>query len=107
MAVCRPEFAVVREKKLTYVDKAKFVYYLAMGSQSWVLSRPLRLQKEGKSLVFEYKYEQSADPQKLDQKLLQAAWQIKSRNYGHNADSLPLIALFALVEVIRPDKTVA
>lgn len=49
------------------------------------------------TLVFEYKYEQSADPKQLEAKLQEAIEQIKSRQYGLTADSEHRIVRFALV----------
>ena len=49
------------------------------------------------TLVFEYKYEQSADPAILDTKLQEAIAKIKSRDYGNHAGNLAKIARFALV----------
>ena len=49
------------------------------------------------TIVFEYKYEQSASSEALDTKLNEALKQVKDRDYAHNAHSEPKLACFALV----------
>lgn len=49
------------------------------------------------TIVFEYKYEQSASSEALDTKLNEALKQVKDRDYAHNAHSEPKLARFALV----------
>lgn len=55
------------------------------------------LKEHGLTVVFEYKYTDSADPQQQDVKLEEALAQLKDREYGHTADSLPRIARFGMV----------
>ena len=55
------------------------------------------LKEQGLTLVFEFKYVDSAEPKVLDAKLNEALAQIKARDYGHTADSQPRIASFGLV----------
>ena len=51
----------------------------------------------GVSLVFEFKYESSADAGKLDAKLNEAAAQIKAKDYGHSISRQQRIGRFAVV----------
>ena len=55
------------------------------------------LKEQGLTLVFEFKYTDSAEPKVLDAKLNEALAQIKARDYGHTADSQPHIARFGMV----------
>ena len=49
------------------------------------------------TIVFEFKFESSADAKKLDAKLKEAMQQIKARKYALNASSEPTVARFGLV----------
>ena len=49
------------------------------------------------TVVFEYKYESSREPAKLDARLKEALKQIKERDYGASAISGPRVARLALV----------
>ena len=49
------------------------------------------------TIVFEFKFESSADAKKLDAKLKEALQQIKARKYALNASSEPTVARFGLV----------
>ena len=57
----------------------------------------LDLPQDNLTLVFEYKYEESADEKKLDARLEEAAEQIRSRRYGLNNNSKSRVARFAMV----------
>ena len=54
------------------------------------------------TVVFEYKFESSSNPKKLEQKLEEAVVQVKKREYGDNATSEPRVARFALVFCAAP-----
>lgn len=56
------------------------------------------------TIVFEFKYESSADSDKLDAKLAEAEQQIKKHKYGLNASSEMRVARFALVFCSAPGK---
>ena len=56
------------------------------------------------TIVFEFKYEASADDHKLDAKLDEALQQIKDRKYALNASSEPKVARFGLVFCGEPGK---
>ena len=49
------------------------------------------------TFVFEFKYEESSDPKKLDAKLAEALQQIKDRKYALDGNSEPRVARFAIV----------
>ena len=55
------------------------------------------------TIVFEYKFESSADPKKLEHKLEEAVAQVKKREYCDNAASEPRVARFALVFCADPN----
>ena len=57
----------------------------------------LDLPQDNLTLVFEYKYEESADDRRLDARLEEAAEQIRSRRYGLNNNSKSRVARFAMV----------
>ena len=57
----------------------------------------LDLPGDNLTLVFEYKYEESADDRRLDARLEEAAEQIRSRRYGLNDGSKSRVARFAIV----------
>ena len=65
----------------------------SMGRADTVLDLP----QDNLTLVFEYKYEESADEKKLDARLEEAAEQIRSRRYGLNNNSKSRVARFAMV----------
>lgn len=54
------------------------------------------------TVVFEYKFESSSNPKKLEQKLEEAVVQVKKRECGDNATSEPRVARFALVFCAAP-----
>ena len=56
------------------------------------------------TIVFEFKFESSADDQKLDAKLKEALQQIKDHKYALNASSEPKVARFGLVFCGDPSK---
>lgn len=56
------------------------------------------------TFVFEFKFESSSDPQKLDAKLAEALKQIKDRKYALGANSEPRIARFGLVFCSDPSE---
>ena len=49
------------------------------------------------TFVFEFKYEESSDPKKLDAKLAEALQQIKDRKYALDGNSEPRVARFGIV----------
>ena len=57
----------------------------------------LDLPQDNLTLVFEYKYEESADDRRLDARLEEAAEQVRSRRYGFNDNSKSRVARFAMV----------
>ncbi|HIV15481.1 MAG TPA: PD-(D/E)XK nuclease domain-containing protein, partial [Candidatus Avisuccinivibrio pullicola] len=57
----------------------------------------LDLPPDNLTLVFEFKFEQSADEKRLDARLEEAREQIRDRNYGLNANSESRVARFAMV----------
>ena len=57
----------------------------------------LDLPQDNLTLVFEYKYEESADDRRLDARLEEAITQVRERKYGLNDTSLDRVVRFAMV----------
>ena len=57
----------------------------------------LDLPQDNLTLVFEYKYEESADDRRLDARLEEAITQVRERKYGLNDGSLDRVVRFAMV----------
>ena len=57
----------------------------------------LDLPQDNLTLVFEYKYEESADDRRLDARLEEAVIQVRERKYGLNDGSLDRVVRFAMV----------
>ena len=64
----------------------------------------LDLPPDNLTLVFEFKFEQSADEKRLDARLEEAREQIRSRRYGLDDNSQDRVARFAMVFCAAPEK---
>ena len=64
----------------------------------------LDLPGDNLTLVFEYKYEESADDRRLDARLEEAVTQVRERKYGLNDGSLARVARFAMVFCAAKDR---
>ncbi|HIV15530.1 MAG TPA: PD-(D/E)XK nuclease domain-containing protein [Candidatus Avisuccinivibrio pullicola] len=64
----------------------------------------LDLTPDNLTLVFEFKFEQSADEKRLDARLEEAREQIRSRKYGLDDNSQDRVARFAMVFCAAPEK---